>query len=187
MSAAISTSLPVFFRDLAPAPSREYNFVRKSWAHCATENRPSKLWPDPDGRAGIARKVERADERTYFLWMADAGALALMQRSQITCAISRGTDDLVAGFVAYEPKCLHMLYVSGTFRRMGLGRTLLSLLPASLRLYSQWSPLAEKVMPRSQGWQWAPQEGQMCPHPNCPMCLAMGAGRASERALKGPR
>ena len=179
MSAAVSLSPPVTFRDLRPAPSREFNFVRKSWALCAADNRPSKVWPDPDGRVTVARKVERTDERTYFLWMADAGALSLMDRSQITCAVPATEPDLVAGFVAYEPRCLHMIYVSGTFRRMGLGKALLALLPSNLRLYSQWSPLAEKIMPRALGWQWAPQEGSTCPHPDCPMCLAMRAGRES--------
>ena len=187
MSAAVTfPSHPlVNFRDIRRPTSptdnvREWNFCRKTWSLNAADNRPSKVWPDPDGRVNVARKVERADERTYFLWMADAGALSLMGRSQITCAVPVTEPDLVAGFVAYEPRVLHMIYVSGTFRRMGLARALLGLLPAGLRTYSQWSPLAEKLLPRAKGWQWSPQEGNPCPHPDCAVCRAIRASKGAK-------
>lgn len=156
---------PVLVRPLRRDVEREVNYVRSSWSHAATKDRPAKVWFD---KASKPVRVERMDEHTFFEAHVRRLVPRLLARSVVLVAEPQATPGILAGWLAFEPArqviepsfaqpaiarplVVHFVYVSNELRGHGVASLLARSLPPGAVSYSHWSPKIENLA-APRGW-----------------------------------
>lgn len=102
-------SQDLIFRPVNPGAKGEFGFVVKSWIRYILDTNAPLI-------------------KQYYAEAAARTVNDLFARSRVYVAALAASPDDLFGYVAYEPgKCLHMLYVKASARRMGIGSELLSM------------------------------------------------------------
>lgn len=97
---------------LRPSRTNDINFVYSSWLKCYREDSP------------LTKYTRR---RLFFEGHQKIldGLLASPQ-VQVIVACDGEEQDLIYGYLAYEPGVLHFIYVKEAFRKMGIAKQLMS-------------------------------------------------------------
>jgi len=126
---------------LRPACDADRGFILNSWVRSYAKRAVAGI---PQSRIG----PPRTDPDVYMDGQNRVSEV-ILGRSTATVACSCDDDDQIFGYIVYElPDTLHYIYVKVPFRRLGIGRLLVSSsgLGESKRVYStHWGPSIPKI------------------------------------------
>ena len=93
------------------AKSEDINFVYSTWLRCYKHDSPITKYTKRDLFFGEHQKL--------------LDHILTKKETTVVVAVDENDEDLIFGFLAYEPKIIHFCYVKEPFRKMGIARQLI--------------------------------------------------------------
>lgn len=93
------------------AKSDDVNFIYSTWLRCYKHDSPLTKYTKREVFFEAHQKL--------------LDKILTKKEIKVAVAVSKDDDDLIFGFLAYEPKIIHFVYVKEPFRKEGIARKLI--------------------------------------------------------------